>query len=240
MATCVSNLSTGLSIPSLYSKKKNKLLSSRFVKCVKSSESSGRDNLDDLQKASKQPQQQRRWVAPSSPIGLWDRFPSARTINQMLETMERIMEDPSSSMASYNNNNNNGASSLSSSSSSSMNMDMIYRRGRTPWEIKEQERQYKLRFDMPGMTKNDVQLFVEEKMLVIKAEKMINDKNENENDDDNDKEWPARSFGKYNSRIALPESVDLEKIRAEVKDGVLYVAIPKSLSSSKVFDIPVQ
>lgn len=173
--------------------------------------------------------------------GLWDRFPTARTINQMLETMERIMEDPSSSISyNNNNNNNNGASALSSMMSSQpmMNQDMmIYRRGRTPWEIKEQEREYKLRFDMPGMSKNDVQLFVEEKMLVIKAEKKII--NGDENDDDHNDEWPARSFGKYNSRIALPESVDVEKIKAEVKDGVLYVTIPKSLSSSNVFDIPV-
>ncbi|KAH7664226.1 HSP20 family protein [Dioscorea alata] len=239
MASCVSNISTSLSIPSLYSKRNNKLLSSKFVKCMKSSESSGKDNLDHLQRVSKQSQQQRRWVAPSSPIGLWDRFPTARTINQMLETMERIMEDPSSSIAynnnNNNNNNNNGASALSSmvNSQPMMNQDMIYRRGRTPWEIKEQEREYKLRFDMPGMSKNDVQLFVEEKMLVIKAEKKINGE-ENDNE-----EWPARSFGKYNSRIALPESVDVEKIKAEVKDGVLYVTIPKSLSSSKVFDIPV-
>ncbi|KAM6597552.1 hypothetical protein CsatA_008076 [Cannabis sativa] len=33
-------------------------------------------------------------VAPTAPVGLWDRFPKARTVHQMMETMDRIMEDP--------------------------------------------------------------------------------------------------------------------------------------------------
>lgn len=120
-----------------------------------------------------------------------------------------------------------------------------YRRGRTPWEIKEGEGEYKMRFDIPGMTKEDVKVWVEEKMLVVKAEKQaIKKKKKNgdvdEDEDDDDEEWSAKSYGRYNSRIALPENVLFEKIKAEVKDGVLYITIPKAASSSKILDIHVQ
>ncbi|KAF8390582.1 hypothetical protein HHK36_025109 [Tetracentron sinense] len=114
-------------------------------------------------------------------------------------------------------------------------------RGRTPWEIKEGEGEYKLRFDMPGMTKNDVKMWIEEKMLVVKAEKVPKKKNQDGQEDvHEEEEWSAKSYGRYNSRIALPENVEFEKIKAEVQDGVLYITIPKASNSSKIFDIDVQ
>ncbi|KAM0003597.1 putative Heat shock protein [Helianthus debilis subsp. tardiflorus] len=149
----------------------------------------------------------------------------------MMDTMERLMEDPQS----YRDNRGNPWGPQGEPTSS-------YSRGRTPWEIKETEQDYKMRFDMPGMTKQDVKVWVEEKMLVLKAEKLKKENNgENGNNkevvDDDDKEW---SYGKYGFRIALPENIQFEKIKAEVKDGVLYVTIPKAPVSLKVLDINVQ
>ncbi|XP_074589470.1 small heat shock protein, chloroplastic-like [Curcuma longa] len=199
---------------------------------VKSMAGEGRDSLDHLQRASKIKQQQeppqrgaaKRAVAPpSSPIGLWDRFPSARTVQQMMDTMERILEDP----FAY------GGASFPASSVDEFGGN--YRRGRIPWEIKEEQSVYRMRFDMPGMTKHDVKVWVEEKMLVIKAEKLPK-----EGEEEAAADWSAKSYGRYNSRIALPENIDLGKIKAEVKDGVLYVTIPKASPSSKVMDISVQ
>lgn len=103
-------------------------------------------------------------------------------------------------------------------------------RGRTPWEIKEGETDYKMRFDIPGMTKEDVKVWVEEKMLAVKAEKLPK---ENE-------EWSAKSYGKYSCRIALPENVLFENINAEVKDGVLYVTVPKPPTLSKIVEVNVK
>ncbi|GJZ57153.1 small heat shock protein, chloroplastic-like protein, partial [Tanacetum coccineum] len=39
---------------------------------------------------------------------------------------------------------------------------------------------------------------------------------------------------------ALPENIQFEKIKAEVKDGALYVTIPKAPVTSKILDINVQ
>ncbi|KAM6562422.1 hypothetical protein CsatB_022420 [Cannabis sativa] len=190
-----------------------------------------RDNLDHLQRAptTKQHTPPKKRVTPTAPVGLWDRFPTARTVQQMMETMDRIMEDP----LEYSN----GWSSTVPSEANP------YKRGRTPWEIKEGETEYKLRFDMPGMTKEDVKVWVEEKMLVLKAQKEPKKKENgvnNGNGEGDEEEWSAKSYGKYSCRIALPENIQFEKIKAEVKDGVLYINIPKATVSSKILDINVQ
>lgn len=178
-----------------------------------------RHNLDHLKRQSKPPQPTKR-TPQMAPVGLWDRFPTARTVQQMMDTMDRVMEDP----LAFNGGWVAGPSSE----------DVGYRRGRTPWEIKESEGEYKMRFDMPGMTKQDVKVSVEEKMLVVKAEKVVDKNNGKE------EEWSPKSYGKYNTRVALPDNVDFEKIKAEVKDGVLYITIPKATSNPKILDINVQ
>ncbi|KAF5726697.1 small heat shock protein chloroplastic-like [Tripterygium wilfordii] len=184
-----------------------------------------RENLDHLQRPSKHQQSQPR-RRPAS-IGLWDRFPTARTVQQMMETMERVMEDPFEYSGGW-------PSPLPSEGGG-------YSRGRTPWEIKEGEGEYKLRFDMPGMTKEDVKVWVEEKMLVVKAEKVPKKENNGGEKGEGEKEedWSAKSYGRYSSRIALPENIHFEKIKAEVKAGVLYITIPKAVTSGKFLDINV-
>ncbi|KAL4363915.1 hypothetical protein GQ457_04G008320 [Hibiscus cannabinus] len=217
MSSALSNAS--ISLPLYSSNKPSNPFHSPLVKlrCFKrknniramSAAAENRGNLDHLQRASK-PDKKR--VAPT---GSWDSFPTARTVQQMMETMERIMEEPfaySSAWPSSSSPENGGG------------------RKRRPWEIKEREGEYKMRFDMPGMTKDDVEVWVEEKMLVFKAEKV--DKMEEE-------EWDAKSFGRYGSRIALPENVEFEKIKAGVKDGVLYITIPKASHHARIFNISV-
>ncbi|RZC70052.1 hypothetical protein C5167_033188 [Papaver somniferum] len=167
-------------------------------------------NLDHLQKESKpQTAQPKRIAQVTAPIGLWDRYP---TVQQMMDTMERIMEDPLSYSSAPLQRGNEG------------------------------ENGYKLRFDMPGMTKSDVKVWVEEKMLVVKGEKLSKKKKEDTEQGEADAEeaWPANGYGKYSSRIALPENVEYEKIKAEVKDGVLYITIPKASTANQVLDINVQ
>ncbi|XP_061990689.1 small heat shock protein, chloroplastic-like [Rosa rugosa] len=202
---------------------------------LKAMANEARDNLDHLQRVTKQHQQpqqnqSKKRVAPTPPVGLWDRFPTARTVQQMMETMERMMDDP----LVYSGQSGVWAPPLPTETGG-------YGRGRTPWEIKEAETEYKMRFDMPGMTKEDVKVWVEEKMLVVKAEKAVKKKDGGGvEEEEQGEEWSVRSYGKYSSRIALPENIQFEKIKAEVKDGVLYITIPKAMSSTKILDINVQ
>ncbi|KNA15811.1 hypothetical protein SOVF_094820 [Spinacia oleracea] len=155
---------------------------------IKAMKADPRDNSDQMYKPGL-----KRREPSAAPIGLWDRFPSARTVQQMLDTMDRMMEQPVAYNSSWQSQHPNNGSE--------------YVRGRTPWEIKETE----------GKNRQE------------------NGVVESEGDD-----WSVKSFGKYSSRIALPENIDFEKIKAEVKDGVLYITIPKASSISKVFSINVE
>lgn len=84
------------------------------------------------------------------------------------------------------------------------------------------------------MTQNDVKIWVEQgNMLVIQAEKIPND------GDNQDGWWPAKSFGRYHTQLALPDNVDFKNVKAEVKDGVLYITIPKASSTNRI-NIDVQ
>ncbi|KAI3933462.1 hypothetical protein MKX01_022041 [Papaver californicum] len=153
-------------------------------------------NHDHLQKESKpQPAQPKRIAQVTAPIGLWDRYPTARTVQQMMDTMERIMEDP----LSYNS------------------------------------------AALPRENGNSGYIWVEEKTLVVKGEKVLKKKEEiDQGEAEAEEVWPTKSFGKYSCRIALPENVEYEKIKSEVKDGVLYITIPKATTSNQVLDIHVR
>ncbi|XP_045814867.1 small heat shock protein, chloroplastic-like [Trifolium pratense] len=216
-----SNLALNLAIISKTSRRSPHLKPLR----VRAVAGDAREKLDNFSRSHK------KRLVPSPPIGLWDRFPTAKTVHEMMETMERMMEDPFA-MSTIE---------WPSSPLPSEGAGGYRRRGRTPWEIKVGESEYKMRFDMPGMNKEDVKVWVEEKMLVVKAEKEPKKKQSTlpQNREEDDEEW-SKSYGRYSSRIALPENVQFESIKAEVKDGVLYITIPKAISYSKVVDISVQ
>lgn len=154
---------------------------------------------------------------------LLNQFPVARTVQQMMDTMERMGED----LLVYGR-----------TSPVIVAGDDEYSKGKIPWAIKEGQKDYKMRFNMPGMNKNDVKVWVEQNMLVVKAEKALQENHEGQADGNED--WPANSYGRYNHRIALPENIEFDKIKAQVKDGILYVTIPKSSTSAKIIGIDVQ
>ncbi|KAK2387200.1 hypothetical protein P8452_25430 [Trifolium repens] len=183
-----------------------------------------------LQRAKQQQLPPKMRVSQASPRVLLNQFPVARTVQQMMDTMDRIVEDP----LVYSNNSpwivvENGE----------------HNKAKIPWLIKEEQQDYKLRFNMPGMSKNDVKVWIEENMLVVKAEKTARENHEGqansggESSPEHD-DWPANSYGRYHQRISLPENIEFEKIKAQVRDGVLYITIPKAKATAKVIGIDVQ
>ncbi|KAJ0099563.1 hypothetical protein Patl1_19877 [Pistacia atlantica] len=86
---------------------------------------------------------------------------------------------------------------------------------RRGWDAKEDEDALNLRIDMPGLGKEDVKVSVEQSTLVIKGE------GGKEGDDE-------ESVRRYTSRIDLPEKMyKTDSIKAEMKNGVLKVVVPK-------------
>ncbi|KAL4279771.1 hypothetical protein GQ457_03G041910 [Hibiscus cannabinus] len=91
----------------------------------------------------------------------------------------------------------------------------------TPSRVKEQDDCYKLHYDMPGLTKEDVKITVDDGVLHIKGEHK------------EEEGWDARSYGHYNTSLVLPDDAKVDDIKAELKDGVLSIIVPKTEESKK-------
>ena len=77
--------------------------------------------------------------------------------------------------------------------------------------------------DLPGLTKDDVTVSLQDNYLTIKGEK----KHEFEQKDAN-YFVGERSYGMFTRTVELPTAVDAKKIEARFKDGVLHVTLPKT------------
>ena len=88
--------------------------------------------------------------------------------------------------------------------------------------IIEGDRNFKVEVAAPGLHKEEFKVHVEKNILEISAEK----KNEQVTED---KKYLRKEFNysEFKRTFSLPSSVDTEKIKAEHKNGVLTVAIPK-------------
>lgn len=75
-----------------------------------------------------------------------------------------------------------------------------------------------VRADLPGLQKKDLRLEVRENALVIEGERK-----KIEEEKKTDYFRSERIFGSFRRVIPLPEGVDQENIRAEMKNGVLEV-----------------
>jgi HSP20 family protein len=92
--------------------------------------------------------------------------------------------------------------------------------------VKETDKQYKVEIAAPGMDKEDFDIRIDENndCLVISMEK----KQEKEEKDNNER-YLRREFSYSQSQqvLALPDNVDKSKIEAQMKHGVLKIALPK-------------
>jgi HSP20 family protein len=75
--------------------------------------------------------------------------------------------------------------------------------------------------DLPGMTKDDLEVALDNGDLVLKGERKAEKKVEKE-----DFYHCERSYGQFLRRIPLPFHAEAGKVKANFKDGVLEVKIP--------------
>ncbi|CAH8391222.1 unnamed protein product [Eruca vesicaria subsp. sativa] len=91
-------------------------------------------------------------------------------------------------------------------------------------QVKEQDDCYKLRYEVPGLTKDDVKITVDNGILMIKGEHKAE---EEEGSPEEDEYWSSRMYGYYNTSLSLPDDAKVEEIKAELKNGVLDLVIPR-------------
>src|SRR4029077_11323178 len=95
-----------------------------------------------------------------------------------------------------------------------------------PVDIAEDEKEYTIKAELPGVNKEDVRVTVEGGVLTItgerKAEKEEKDKKCHRIE---------RNYGTFVRSFMLPEGTASDKVSAEFEDGVLRVRLPKDESA---------
>jgi HSP20 family protein len=90
-------------------------------------------------------------------------------------------------------------------------------------DVSETDGEYQIKAEIPDVKKEDVKVTLEDGVLTIQGER----KQEKE---DNGKKYHRveRTYGSFVRSFTLPDLVDVEKVTAEFKDGVLNLQLPKS------------
>ena len=89
-------------------------------------------------------------------------------------------------------------------------------------DLLDREHEVVVRAELPGVTKDDVEVTVEEYSVTIKA----TTKQEQE-EEEGEYYHREMSSGEYQRTLALPAAVDEDKAQATFTDGVLELTIPK-------------
>jgi HSP20 family protein len=90
-------------------------------------------------------------------------------------------------------------------------------------DIQETDNEFAVKADLPDVKKEDVKVELADGVLTIEGER----KQEKE---EKGKKFHRveRQYGQFIRRFALPTEVDAAKVKADFKDGVLNVHLPKS------------
>jgi HSP20 family protein len=95
-------------------------------------------------------------------------------------------------------------------------------------DIVESEKAYEITADMPGMAEKNIEVKIANGNLTIKGEKQ-----EEKEEKKKDYYLQERKYGSFERCFSIPEGVDMDKIEAAFKNGVLTVTLPKSLEAQK-------
>lgn len=78
-----------------------------------------------------------------------------------------------------------------------------------------------VRAELPGMTREDIEVTVENSTLVVKGEKKFDPEVKEES-----YRRIERTYGAFHRSFTLPNTVDTGKVTADYKNGVLTVKLP--------------
>ena len=90
-------------------------------------------------------------------------------------------------------------------------------------DITETDAAYLIKGEIPGVNKEDIKINIENGMLTMSGER------KHEQEEKNKKfHRIERSYGSFMRSFRLPDNVDEAAVKAEFKDGMLNVTLPKS------------
>ncbi len=130
----------------------------------------------------------------------WDPF---RDIMTLRERMDNLFEDSISRMRGTGEN-------------------MSYSTWSPAVDIYETSDNLVIKAEIPGADKDDISVEIKDNSLYLKGERKLEKDVKEEN-----YHRMERSYGSFHRVFSLPTTVDQEKIKANFKNGVLEITIPK-------------
>jgi len=131
-------------------------------------------------------------------------------------------------------------------------MEDFFGRNRRPWwpsvwsrdrareliapalDIYEEKDDIVVKAELPGMTKDDIEVDISNSHLTLKGEKKKEEKIEEEG-------YFAceRAYGAFHRSVELPKGVQADKVKASFKNGILEIRLPKT-EEAKTKEIKVK
>jgi HSP20 family protein len=104
-----------------------------------------------------------------------------------------------------------------------MNEDVASRAWTPPVDIQEADDAYRLYAELPGLTKDDIEITLENNVLRLAGERKFEKDVKKDN-----YQRIERTYGKFSRSFALPSQVNAEGVQAQFENGVLTLTVPKA------------
>ena len=113
-------------------------------------------------------------------------------------------------------------------------------RSQRPWtpavDILETENELLIKADLPDVDMKDIQVEIENGTLTLKGERKFE-----QDDKTQGYHRIERSYGSFARYFSLPDTVEADKVKADYKNGVLSVTIPKKeIAKPRTIKVQVQ
>lgn len=103
-------------------------------------------------------------------------------------------------------------------------------------DVMESDEEIVLKAELPGIELKDVEVLIKDNILTLRGERKFEKEEKKEN-----YHRIERSYGAFQRSFTLPSTVEQEKVKAKMKDGVLEVRLPKAKGEkSKKIEIEVK
>lgn len=95
-----------------------------------------------------------------------------------------------------------------------------------PVDIAETDTEMRVVCEVPGLTRDDIELTITNNVLTLSGEKRTEA-------EDKGTTWHRveRHYGKFTRSFTLPRDVDSTKVQAKYHDGLLEIVLPKSAAA---------
>lgn len=94
-------------------------------------------------------------------------------------------------------------------------------------DVSETGKEIRVKAELPGVDPKDINVSLHDGLLTIRGER----KHEHEDKEENFHRI-ERSYGAFARSFRLPAEVDADKVKADYKDGVLKIRLPKTKEES--------